>query len=159
MIFFPLFFFHSLSFPYILSPPLFFHPLKTITWSSKIPKPFITPEILKQKSIRSRLESIYRRCKSDLNKLNFRRQSNFVSKLITLSRRSYFRYLIANTSNYPKRLWSSLNSLLSRNPSPLLRSSSSLYLLASSFLHFFRDKVAKLFSSFLSSSFPLSSPH
>src|SRR6267154_1656057 len=85
MIFFPLFFFHSLSFPYILSPPLFFHPLKTITCSSKTPKPFITPEILKQKSIRSRLESIYRRCKSDLNKLNFRRQSNFVSKHYSFS--------------------------------------------------------------------------
>src|SRR6267154_1266267 len=89
-------------------------PSKTITCSSKTLKPFITPAILKQKSIRSRLEAAYRRCKSEINKLNFRRQANLVSKLITLSRRSYFRNLITQTSKDPKRLWSALDSLLSR---------------------------------------------
>ena len=78
-------------------------PFKTINCSSKISKPFITPAILKQKSIRSRLEAVYRRCKSELNKFNFRRQANLVSKLITLSRRSYFRNLISQTSKDPKK--------------------------------------------------------
>src|SRR6267154_2755039 len=96
------------------------NPLPAGACSSKIPKPFITPSILKQKSIRSRLEAVYRRCKSELHKLNFRRQANLVSKLITPSRRSYFHHLITQTSKDPKRLWSSLDSLLSRKSvSPL----------------------------------------
>src|SRR6267154_2096467 len=133
-------------------------PSKTITCSSKIPKPFITPAILKQKSIRSRLEAVYRRCKSELNKLNFRRQVNLVSKLITLSRRPYFRNLITQTSKDPKKLWSSIDSLLSRKSVPPLPPSASPSLLATSFLNFSVDKILKLTSSFSSSSLPFSSP-
>ena len=134
-------------------------PSKTITCSSKTTRPFITPAILKQKSIRSRLEAAYRRCKSEINKLNFRRQANLVSNLITLSRRSYFWNLITQTSKDPKRLWSSLDSLLSPKSVSPLPPFSSPSLLAASFLNFFGDKILKLTSSFSSSSLPYSSPH
>src|SRR5437867_8971921 len=58
-------------------------PLKTVSCSSNTRKPFITDSILKQKSLRSQLESAYRRNKTDATKLAFRRQANVVSKLIT----------------------------------------------------------------------------
>src|SRR2546425_12377462 len=66
------------------------------------------------------LESAYRRNKTDATKLAFRRQANVVSKLITTARRSYYRTLISLSSNQPKKLWASLDSLLSCKTSPFL---------------------------------------
>src|SRR5207244_7408964 len=43
-------------------------PLKTVTCPSQQRKPFITDDILKEKTIRSRLETIYRRNKTPANK-------------------------------------------------------------------------------------------
>src|SRR4051812_11692747 len=79
-------------------------PLKTVSCSSNTRKPFITDSILKQKSLRSKLESAYRRNKTDATKLAFRRQANVVSKLITTARRSYYRTLISLSSNQSKKL-------------------------------------------------------
>src|SRR5437867_10768099 len=79
-------------------------PLKTVSCSSNTRKPFITDSILKQKSLRSQLESAYRRNKTEATKLAFRRQANVVSKLITTARRSYYRTLISLSSNQPKKL-------------------------------------------------------
>jgi len=42
-------------------------------------KPYITPEILHEKTKRSKLETIYRRCKTELNKANFREQGKNVA--------------------------------------------------------------------------------
>src|SRR5437867_8663773 len=122
-------------------------PLKTVSCSSNARKPFMTDSILKQKTLRSNLESVYRRNKTDATKLTFRRQANVVSKLITTARRSYYRTLISLSSNQPKKLWASLDSLLSRKTSPSLPTSSSPFLLANSFLNFFGDKIAKLRST------------
>src|SRR6476619_5264008 len=47
-------------------------PLKTISCNSRPNKPFITPEILREKTKRSKLETIYRRCKTEQNKVNFK---------------------------------------------------------------------------------------
>src|SRR5437867_12367190 len=80
-------------------------------------------------------------------KLAFRRQANVVSKLITTARRSYYRTLISLSSNQPKKLWACLDSLLSRKTSPPLPTSPSPSLLATSFLNFFGDKIAKLRST------------
>src|SRR3989442_9870499 len=79
--------------------------LKTVSFSSNTRNPFIIDSILKQKSLRSKLESAYRRNKTDATKLAFMRQANIVSKLITTARRSYYRTLISlspptNQKNY-----------------------------------------------------------
>src|SRR5207245_3653443 len=95
-------------------------PLKTITCPSLQRKPFITDDILKEKAKRSKLETIYRRNKTPANKANFKNQARFLNKLITVSRRSYFRNLISSCTSQPKKLWSALDSLLSRNPPPCL---------------------------------------
>src|SRR5207253_11480883 len=71
-------------------------PLKTITCPSQQRKPFITDDILKEKAKRSKLETIYRRNKTPANKANFKNQARFLNKLITASRRSYFRNLISS---------------------------------------------------------------
>jgi len=129
-------------------------PLKSTTGPSRIPKPFITPEIRLEKAKRYKLETIFRRSRTDLNKANFKTQAKIVAKLITASKRSYYRSLILKHLDKPKKLWSLFDSLLSRNPPPSLPSCSSPSHLAESFLHFFDDKITKLSASFSLTSFP-----
>jgi len=115
-----------------------------VNCSTKRSQPFITPEIQKAKSVRSRLETIYRKSKSDSDKENFKQQSRFVSKLITHSKRKYFRDLISESKHDRKKLWSNLNSLLHHNSRPALPSFISSKSMASSFMKFFSDKIAVL---------------
>src|SRR6476469_6315077 len=77
-------------------------------------KPFLAPRdqinhllLLKffvKQTKRSKLESIYRRCKTEQNKINFKNQSKLVAKLITASKRSHYRSQINQHSNNPKKL-------------------------------------------------------
>src|ERR1044072_6846100 len=122
-------------------------------------KPFITADILTAKTERSKLESIYRKCKSPTNLENFKKQETFVAKLITASRRSFYRNLISQCSSQPKKLWSALDSLLSRKIPPCLPTCSSPSQLASTFLNFFNDKIVKLCSSLIVTGNPIISPH
>src|SRR6476661_2030171 len=123
-------------------------PLKTISFFPRIHKPFITPSIRAAQTVWSKLETIYRRTRSPSALLNFKNQSRALSKLITSSRRSYFRNLIQTCSNKPRQLWSALNILLSRKPPASLPYSSSDSSLASSFSSFFQDKISKLVLAF-----------
>lgn len=132
-------------------------PLKTITCSSRTRKPFITDEIRAAKTKRSKLETTFRRLKTEENKTKYKIQSRIVAKLVTNSRRTYYRTLIANNSKTPKKLWPVLNSLLTRTLPPTLPTYSSAQDLAKSFLDFFEDKITKLSSSF--SAVPLSFAH
>src|SRR5207244_4735746 len=104
----------------------------------------ITDDILKEKAKRSKLETIYRRNKTPANKANFKNQARFLNKLITASRRSYFHNLISCCTSQPKKLWSALDSLLSRKPPPCLPTFTDPSQLASSFLNFFVDNFTRL---------------
>ena len=133
-------------------------PFKTVTCPSNNSKPFITEEIRKQKSKRSRLETKYRNSRTDEDKVTFNKQSRYVAQMITKSRRTYYRNLIVRCSDQPKKLWSALDALLSRTIPPSLPSFTSASNLASSFLQFFNDKITKLCTSL--PTFPTSqSPH
>jgi Endonuclease/Exonuclease/phosphatase family len=130
-------------------------PEKTITCNERVHKPFITKEIRSQKAKRSKLETIFRRTRSSLDLLNMKTQARHVAKLISSARSSYFKSLISLCSSQPKKLWSCLDSLLSRSTPKTLPPSSSHSHLASSFLDFFNGKIAKLTSAFP----PISVPH
>jgi hypothetical protein len=119
-------------------------PLKTVNRSTKVSQPFITAEIRKAKTIRSRLETIHRRTKSVTDRENYKTQSKLVTKLVTESKRKYFRDLISDSKNNSKKLWSTLNSLLHRSSRCSLPYSTSSNSLASSFLKFFADKITSL---------------
>jgi exonuclease III len=132
-------------------------PLKSVSCPSKNKKPFITPDIRAQKTIRSKLESRYRRTHSAADLINFKNQSRTLSKLITNARRNYFRTNIADNKNNPRQLWSTLNTLLSRKLPKCLPTHLSVPQLADDFLKFFDGKISKLTSVFSAS--PSSSPH
>jgi hypothetical protein len=131
-------------------------PLKTISCKATPDKPFITPEIKAQKAKRSRLETIYRRTRRQTDHDKYKEQARLVTKLITNSRREHYRSLITKHATKPRNLWNTLNSLLGRSSCHSLPSASSPSALASSFLSFFGDKVAKLQSSLSASA---TSPH
>ena len=121
-------------------------PLKNISCSSKTQKPFIIPDIRSEKAKRSRLETINRRSRRPSDFQSFKKQSIIVHKLISDSRRSYYHSLILACKDYPCKLWSTLNSLLSRNIPSCLPSFSYASTLAASFLKFFDDKISLLCS-------------
>jgi hypothetical protein len=129
--------------------------LKTVTCKSKPDQPFITPEIKAQKAKRSRLETIYRKTRTQTNHDKYKQQSRLVTKLITTARRDYYRTLIAKQSSQPRKLWNTLNSLLHRSCPPTLPTTSDSSL-SSTFLTFFADKIAKLQSALPTN---LLSPH
>ena len=128
--------------------PFLHAPLKTTSCLARPHKPFITPEIKTEKSKRSRLETIFRNDRTPLNEKNFKDQSKVVTKLITKSRRTYFRNLITTHSQQPRKLWSALDGLLCRKPPPTLPNSISAPTLASAFLQFFDNKITNLCSKF-----------
>ena len=131
-------------------------PEKTITCKSSPDKPFITAEIRSQKAKRSRLEAIYRKTKTEENLEKFKQQSRLVAKLITNAKREHYRTLVAKQSAQPRKLWNTLNLLLGCSKRSSLPATTSPSSLASAFLTFFGDKIAKLQST----SQPLTrSPH
>src|SRR5579864_5316378 len=85
-------------------------------------------------------------CTANLKK--FKDQSRLVAKLVTSSRRSYFKSLVSSLAQQPKKLWSTLDSLLAHHTPPSLPNQTSASTLASSFLNFFHAKITKLSSSF-----------
>src|SRR5690349_23068258 len=77
-------------------------PLKTICCRSNPRQPFISDEILEQKSKRSRPESIFRRDKKNPPeqhnpeiKVNYITQCKSVDKMVTTAKGSYFRNMIS----------------------------------------------------------------
>ena len=135
----------SNQFNTVLSSVLDKHaPSKTITCRFQNTKPFITDDIKAEKSKRSHLETIYRNNKSSENKANFDIQAKKVQKMITKSKRSYYRQLISSCHDQPKNLWRTMNSLLGRNQPKILPNSDSSSALASSFITFFNDKISNL---------------
>jgi hypothetical protein len=119
-------------------------PLKYITCKATPDKPFITPEIKAQKTKRSRLETIYRKTRTQLAHDNFKEQAHIVSRLITTARREHYRRLINKQSSQPKKLWKTINSMLNRTSQPSLPSTQSSTSLATDFLAFFGNKITKL---------------
>ena len=124
-----------------------FAPLKTISCRSRPNKPFITPEILSEKSKRSVLETLFRRSQSPEDKANLNKQANLVSKLIRSAKRSYYRKAISSNQYNPKMLWKVLDSLLCRRTPPSIPHSDSSSSMATFFLNYFNDKIVKLCTS------------
>src|SRR5215469_2593430 len=113
-----------------------------------------SPKIKSAKAKRSRLETIYRRTRSASDLSNFKEQSKLLSKLITQTKRTFYRTQIIANINNPRKLRTTLNSLLNRSTLPKLPSSIPLSELPLAYLNVFSDKITKLRSS-ITPHFPL----
>ena len=99
------------------------------------------------KSKRSNLESAFRNTKSTETEALYKAHCLKYKKLLTASKRSYYRTLISSNQNSPKKMWQAVNSLLGRNLPKILPNAESASVLATSFLNFFNDKIVKLCTS------------
>ena len=88
--------------------------------------------------------------------MNFRAQCNSVRSLISKAKSSFLSNLVTESSTNPRTLWKTLNTILHRIPSNSLPESPSADAssLANTFLDFFKDKIDRIRTKFLSSHSP-----
>ena len=134
-------------------------PLKFFKVCNKETKPFYTNDIRLQKKLRSKLESAWRRDKSAENFASYKEQTKIVAKLVRSAKRLHYRNLIQANSHKPKKLWSILNSLCSRDKLKVLPSGVSDSSLATQFAVFFDSKIKKLCARFIPDILPNIPPH
>ena len=124
-------------------------PLRRSKVQNRQAKPFIriiTPEIKAQKSVRSRLETVWRNTRQAVDKIAFQTQAKRVAKLITASKRAYYRDLVNNLQSKPRNLWSVLNKILNKSTNSTLPTFTDLKDITTAFSQFFHDKIATLCS-------------
>ena len=129
-------------------------PIKSKTVVQRPHTPWINPEILQAKRERSRLERCWRRWKSPFDRMKFRAQCNSVRSLISKAKSSFLSNLVTESSDNPRTLWKTLNTILHRNPSNSLPESPDASSLANTFLDFFKDKIERIRTKFLLSDSP-----
>ena len=111
------------------------------------------------KSIRRQFERIWRKKKTPLNRARLCKQIARCNSLANKDKATYYRALVNENGDDPKKLWQVLRSTLHHIPDKVLPSNSSHKKLADQFAAFFTNKIAKIRESFSSSSsFSLPSP-
>ena len=126
---------------------------------AKEPAKWISDTYKNAKSIRRQFERIWRKKKTPLNRAKLRKQIARCNSLAKQDKATYYRALVHENGDDPKKLWQVLRSALHRIPDKVLPSNSSQKKLAEQFAAFFTNKIAKIRESFSSfSSFSLPSP-
>ena len=87
-----------------------------------------------------------------LNRARLRKQIARCNSLANKDKATYYRALVNENGDNPKKLWQVLRSTLHRIPDKVLPSNSSQKKLADQFAAFFTNKIAKIRESFSSSS-------
>ena len=108
------------------------------------PNPWITPEIISAKQYRRRLEKIWRKSKTAFNRSRFSKQVKLCNRLIAQAKHTYYTDMVSESSDNPRKLWSSINKILHRKKSTQLPDHDQLSTLTNSFSSFFVDKIAKI---------------
>ena len=129
-------------------------PIRSKTVVQRPHTPWINPEILQAKRERSRLERCWRRWKSPCDRMKFRAQCNSVRSLISKAKSSFLSNLVTESSDNPRTLWKTLNTILHRKPSNSLPESPDASSLANTFLDFFKDKIERIRTKFVPSDSP-----
>ena len=108
--------------------------------------------------IHRQFERIWHKKKTPLNHARLRKQIARCNSLANKDKATYYRALVNENGDDPKKLCQVLRSTLHRIPDKVLPSNSSHKKLADQFAAFFTNKIAKIRESFSSSSsFPLKS--
>ena len=113
-------------------------PIKTLTVSFNRPAPWFTPELRAMKSTGRRLERLYKKSGLTVHLLAFHDHVKNYKDTLSQSITQYYSTLIGSQENHPRKLFSTVNKLLSPLP-PIPASGDSD--LCHRFLNFFQDKV------------------
>ena len=97
-------------------------------------------EIQLAKRLRQKIERIWRRTRSCLNRSRYRKQANLCNKMMSDARRRYYADL--------QTLWKTRSNILHRTQSPSIPAFSDIKSLSESFSKFFMDKIEKIRMNF-----------
>ena len=126
---------------------------------AKEPAKWLSDTYKNAKSIRQQFKHIWRKKKTPLNRARLRKQIARCNSLANKDKATYYRALVNENGDNPKKLWQVLRSTLHHIPDKVLPSNSSHKKLAYQFAAFFTNKIAKIRESLSSSSsFSLPSP-
>ena len=95
-------------------------PVSTKTLPKKTPTLWMTPEIMKAKTLRYNLERTWRRSRTHLDRSRYKQQCHLCNRMMTKAKSKYLADVIAENSDNPRRLWNSINNILHRIPPPAL---------------------------------------
>ena len=116
-------------------------PVSTKTLQRKPPTPWITPEIMKAKTLCHNLERAWRRSRTHLDRSRYKHQCHLCDRMMTKAKSKYLADVIAENSDNPRRLWNSINNIPHRIPLPALPEFTSVKSLCDHFSRYFVDKI------------------
>lgn len=103
--------------------------------------PWFTPDILKAKRKRRKLERKWRTSKSDLNHQQYTEQCRIVNELVRDAKENYFSSFIENSDGDQRTLFRSIDLLLNRKPESRFPTCSSDHQLVENFNNFLLIKL------------------
>ena len=125
----------------ILEKPLSTKPRKPrLSW--------MTPEIMKAKTLRHNLERAWRRSRTHLDRSRYKHQCHLCNRKMTKAKSKYSADVISENSDNPRRLWNSINNILHRIPPAALPEFTSARSLCDHFSRYFVDKIEIIRSKF-----------
>ncbi|MGK2863852.1 MAG: RNA-directed DNA polymerase [Chitinophagaceae bacterium] len=127
-------------------------PFKTFNCSNRQNKSFFNNELRNEKRTRSKLESKWRKNKTQVNYNIYKTQTIKYAKLLTTTKRNYFRNVIQSNISNPTRLWSTLNKVMTRKDPSIIPSTDTNAKLATKFSDFFSNKIKTISNNFPSTS-------
>ena len=115
--------------------------VSTKTLPRKPRTPWMTPEIIKAKTLRHNLERTWRGSRTHLDRSRYKHQCHLCNRMMTKAKSKYLADGIAENSDNPRRLWNSINNILHRIPLPALPEFTSVKSLCDHFSGYFVDKI------------------
>ena len=112
-------------------------------------------DIRSAKRLKRKYERMWCRDNSTINRSRYRAAVNHYNFLLEVSRLRHYSAVIAENNGNPKSLWNTFKKILHKSSTIILPDHVSLKDLASSFGHFFCDKIMKIRTT-LQSSAPVS---
>ena len=119
-------------------------PVGTQILPRKPPTPWMTPEIIKAKTLSHNLEQTWCRSRTHLDHSRYK----LCNRMMTKSKSKYSADVIAENSDKPRRLWYSINNILHKIPPPALPEFISVKSLCDHFSRYFVDKIETIRSKF-----------
>ena len=123
-------------------------PIKTKKITPKPPNPWMTMEIQLAKQLRQKLERIWRRTRSCLDRTRYRKQANICNKMMSDARCRYYADCINETSENPRTLWKTINNILHRTQFQSIPALSDIKSFSELFSNFFMEKIEKIRMNF-----------
>ena len=123
-------------------------PISTKTMPKKPPTPWMTPAIMKAKTLRHNLERTrHRSRRTHQDRSRYKHQCHLCNRIMTKAKSKYLAEVISEISDNPRRLsclWNSINNILHRIPPPALPE----FISVKSLCDHFVDKIETIRSKF-----------